>query len=98
MRQWQAQIEDRGISHHLGLFDDEEGAARAYNRAAIELLGARAVLNVFNEGASAASAAAAEAGEEARDEGFALSALFAAARSRVSPEPESSFDPSGASS
>jgi hypothetical protein len=42
---WSAQIWARRKHYALGCFDSEEEAAQAYNRAAIELFGDRAVLN-----------------------------------------------------
>ena len=43
---WQARImKDRKV-HFLGLFSDKKEAARAYNKAATELHGFFAVLNV----------------------------------------------------
>lgn len=46
---WVAQIKQDGKSHHLGLFGDREEAARAYDRAAIELFGQYARLNFPKE-------------------------------------------------
>ena len=48
-RRWRAAIKHRGKARHLGSFALEAVAARAYNRAARELKGARAVLNAVDE-------------------------------------------------
>lgn len=42
---WQAYIKKNGDQHYLGVFDDEEGAARAYNEAAEKMFGEFARLN-----------------------------------------------------
>lgn len=42
---WQAQIKHQGKVHYLGAFKDEESAARAFDRAALELRGDAARLN-----------------------------------------------------
>jgi hypothetical protein len=42
---WTARIAARGQQIHLGSFDCEEDAARAYNKAALEYFGEFAVLN-----------------------------------------------------
>lgn len=42
---WQAGIYRAGKRYHLGTFEDEESAARAYDAAAATLLGSSAVLN-----------------------------------------------------
>ena len=49
---WQASIHHAGKPIYLGLFDDEEEAARARDRKAIELAGEFAVLNFPEEGRS----------------------------------------------
>jgi hypothetical protein len=47
---WQAYIKHTGKNHCLGSFDDEQDAARAYNRAARTHHGDKAVLNFLVEG------------------------------------------------
>jgi hypothetical protein len=49
---WQAQIQYDGKLHHLGRFEDEEEAARAYDRAARAQHGEKAQLNFPAEGES----------------------------------------------
>ena len=46
-RKWQARIGPRSKRQHLGFFDDERAAARAYNAAAVEHFGEFARLNVL---------------------------------------------------
>lgn len=48
-RRWQSYIKVHGKRRHLGLFLTAEEAALAYNRAAVELHGEFAVLNVLPE-------------------------------------------------
>lgn len=45
---WQATITDNGVFHYLGLFDDEQDAALAYNNEAIKRFGEFACLNVLD--------------------------------------------------
>jgi hypothetical protein len=47
---WRAQIQHTGRSHSLGCFDDEEEAARAYDKAAREHHGGKAMLKFAAEG------------------------------------------------
>ena len=42
---WQAGYKHRDVFHHLGLFESEVDAARAYNRAAVQVWGVFAVVN-----------------------------------------------------
>ena len=51
-KQWFAQIYIRGRSSHIGMFETEEQAAWAYDKAALEHLGAEAYLN-FRDGGKA---------------------------------------------
>ncbi len=46
---WAAQIQINGKKTHLGCFDDEKDAARAYNEAAIRHFGEYALVNEFTE-------------------------------------------------
>jgi ketopantoate reductase len=48
--QWRAEISINGKKHHLGRFDEEDDAARAYDEAAREHRGARAQLNLPRPG------------------------------------------------
>lgn len=43
---WRARIKINGVSHELGIFDNEEDAARAYDAAALEAWGTHAFLNL----------------------------------------------------
>jgi hypothetical protein len=47
---WKAQIQHTGKKHHLGCFDNEEEAARAYDREAREHRGDKVMLNFPAEG------------------------------------------------
>jgi hypothetical protein len=49
-KNWQAQIYDDGKQHYIGYFEEEEEAARAYDRAARARLGSGAMLNFPAEG------------------------------------------------
>jgi hypothetical protein len=51
---WRAKITVKGVRLHLGCFDEEEAAARAYDAAARQHLGARAKLNFAAEKDAAA--------------------------------------------
>lgn len=45
---WRARIDAQFTSHHLGLFESEVAAAKAYDEAAKDFHGKRAVLNFPN--------------------------------------------------
>lgn len=47
-KKWRGQIYIDGKTKHLGLFDSEIGAAKAYNRAAIKAFGEFAKLNIID--------------------------------------------------
>jgi hypothetical protein len=49
-KKWRASIKYGSKGHHLGAFDDEEDAARAYDSAAKEHLDSDAQLNFPGEG------------------------------------------------
>jgi hypothetical protein len=48
-RKWRAQIGYKSNKIYLGCFDDKDAAARAYNKASVELYGELAYLNVIPE-------------------------------------------------
>jgi hypothetical protein len=48
-KKWQVQIKINHKSHYIGIFKDEEEAARAYDKAARELHGEFAALNFPND-------------------------------------------------
>jgi len=45
LKKWMALIYHQGKQHYLGVYDNEEDAARAYNKKALELFGEFAYLN-----------------------------------------------------
>lgn len=47
---WRVTVKCHGVSHYVGLFDDERIAAKAYNKKAMELFGSSAYLNNLTEG------------------------------------------------
>jgi len=51
-RAWRAYIKTRGKQFHIGLFDNEQDAAHAYNVAAHKLFGQFAHLNLIEKGAN----------------------------------------------
>jgi hypothetical protein len=46
-KKWAAQLTTKGKNYHLGLYDNKEDAARAYNKKALELFGEFARINVI---------------------------------------------------
>lgn len=48
-KKWQSQIMKKGVHYHMGFFNDEIEAARAYNIKALELHGEFAKLNVLGD-------------------------------------------------
>lgn len=48
-KKWEARISDGTRSHHLGTFDDEFDAARAYNTTALKIHGQFARLNTIGD-------------------------------------------------
>jgi hypothetical protein len=46
---WQAELRVKGVNHYLGLFINEEDAAKAYDNRAKELFGEFAYINFKNE-------------------------------------------------
>lgn len=47
LKKWLARVYYKYVSYHVGVFECEEAAAKAYNKAAIELLGSNTKLNTF---------------------------------------------------
>lgn len=46
-KKWRAKVTFRGVVYHIGLFDSENDAARAYNTRALELHGEFALINLI---------------------------------------------------
>jgi len=46
---WRAQVYKRGKKILVGVFDNEIEAAKAYNKAALAIIGPHAILNTFEE-------------------------------------------------